>query len=72
MRNDLDLQAMLAVALGEARSGFEEGGSFTAEVEWLSERGVELVDLDSPECRDLLQRYIIAHPEVWDEDNGVD
>jgi cytosine/creatinine deaminase len=29
-----------------------------------------VIDLDSDECADLLQSFIAAHPEVWDEDIG--
>jgi hypothetical protein len=28
------------------------------------------VDLDSEACWSLLQRFIAAHPETWDEDIG--
>jgi len=31
---------------------------------------VEVIDLDSSECRELLERYIAAHLEVWNEDIG--
>jgi cytosine deaminase len=39
-------------------------------MDWLRERGVEVVDLDSSECVDLLTTFIRAHPDVWDEDIG--
>ena len=51
------------VVVGESRT-------FQGGVEWLRENGVEVVDLDSRECRQLLERYIVAHPEVWNEDIG--
>jgi cytosine deaminase len=31
---------------------------------------VEVVELDSSECVDLLATFIEAHPEVWHEDIG--
>ena len=34
--------------------------------------GVEVVDLDSRECIELLAGFIAAHPEVWHEDIGED
>ena len=40
-------------------------------VEWLRENGVEIVDLASTECVDLLGRWIAEHPEVWSEDIGL-
>lgn len=38
--------------------------------QFLRERGVELKLLDDSDCYELLQSYIKAHPEVWNEDNG--
>jgi hypothetical protein len=32
--------------------------------------GVEVIDLDSDECADLLQAFIAAHPEARNEDIG--
>ncbi len=51
------------VVIGESRT-------FSGGVEWLRENGVEIVDLDSDECAELLQSFIAEHPEVWDEDIG--
>jgi cytosine deaminase len=31
---------------------------------------VEVIDLDSIECRELLGEYIAEHPEIWNEDIG--
>ncbi len=28
-------------------------------------RGVEVLVLDNPECRELMERFIAAHPELW-------
>lgn len=52
-----------AVIVGESRT-------FQGGVEWLRERGVEIIDLDSSECRRLLESYIAAHPDIWNEDIG--
>jgi cytosine/creatinine deaminase len=51
------------VLIGESRTF--QGGK-----EWLRERGVQVIDLDSAECTGLLQQYITAHPEIWNEDIG--
>lgn len=53
------------VIVGESRT-FEGG------IEWLRESGVTVIDLDSQECVDLLNSFIDAHPEVWNEDIGVE
>lgn len=51
------------VVVGESRT-------FRGGIDWLRERGVKVVDLDSPECVDLLASFIKAHPDVWNEDIG--
>jgi cytosine deaminase len=51
------------VVVGESRT-------FSGGIEWLRENGVEVIDLDNLECRELLEGYIAAHPEVWNEDIG--
>jgi cytosine deaminase len=47
-----------------------ESRNFAGGLDWLRENGVEVIDLDSPECRELLAEYIAKHPEVWNEDIG--
>lgn len=47
-----------------------ESQTFQGGVDWLKENGVEVIDLDNQACRELLQGYIAAHPEVWNEDIG--
>jgi len=51
------------VIVGESRT-------FRGGIDWLAERGVQVVDLDSRECVRLLGNFISAHPEVWHEDIG--
>jgi cytosine deaminase len=47
-----------------------ESRTFAGGLDWLRENGVEVIDLDSNECRELLEAFIERHPEVWDEDIG--
>ena len=47
-----------------------ESRTFQGGVEWLRKKGVEIVDVDSSECRELLESYIAAHPDIWNEDIG--
>lgn len=54
-----------AVVIGESRTF--QGGQ-----DWLRERGVEVIDLDSDECVEMLGKFIEEHPAVWNEDIGVD
>ena len=51
------------VVVGESRT-------FRGGIDWLRECGVEVVDCDSDECAELLQSFIAARPEVWNEDIG--
>ena len=54
-----------AVVVGESRT-------FRGGVDWLRERGVEVVDLGSEECERILTAFIEAHPALWNEDIGVE
>ena len=47
-----------------------ESVNFAGGVEWLRQNGVDVVDLNSPECIRMLADYIAAHPEIWNEDIG--
>ena len=49
-----------------------ESETFQGGIEWLREDGVEVVDMESRECIDMLNGFIAAHPEVWNEDIGED
>jgi cytosine deaminase len=53
------------VVLGENRT-------FMGAEDLLRSRGVEVVNLDSPECKALMDEFIAAHPEIWYEDIGED
>src|SRR5262249_35879671 len=49
-----------------------ESVNFQGGVDWLRENGIEVIDLGSAECIQLLGDYIASHPEVWNEDIGED
>ena len=53
------------VIVGESRT-------FQGGIDWLRSLGIEVLDLDSQECFDLLNGFIAEHPEIWHEDIGVD
>ena len=48
-----------------------ESVNFQGGIEWLRENGVEVVDMNSAECTDMLASYIRENPEIWNEDIGV-
>ena len=45
--------------------------TFRGPEELLAARGVELVHLESEECKRLMEEFIAGHPELWYEDIGV-
>jgi creatinine deaminase len=49
-----------------------ESNNFQGGIDWLRENGVEVVDLESDQCTQLLRWFIQAHPELWNEDIGED
>ena len=49
-----------------------ESVNFSGGIDWLRENGVEVIDLHSTECIDLLAAYIRVNPAIWNEDIGVD
>lgn len=53
------------VVVGEAQT-------FIGGHDWLAENGVEVVVLDDPECVAMMTDFIAEHPDLWNEDIGVD
>ncbi|MGH2357718.1 MAG: nucleoside deaminase [Candidatus Limnocylindria bacterium] len=47
-----------------------ENRTFVGGEDYLRARGVEVVNLDSVECVELMNEFIAAHPEIWNEDIG--
>ena len=48
-----------------------ENKTFQGPEDYVRSRGVELVNLNSEECISLMESFIAAHPELWNEDIGV-
>jgi cytosine/creatinine deaminase len=48
-----------------------ESQNFAGGIEWLRSIGIEVIDLASQECIDMMARYIEENPAVWNEDIGV-
>lgn len=57
-----------AVQFGVPRVVIGEERSFPGNAAFLREHGVEVVVLDDPQCRALMQRFIAERPELWHED----
>ena len=55
---------------GISRVVMGENRTFVGGEDYLRARGVEVVNLDSQECVDLMNEFIETHPEIWNEDIG--
>ena len=47
-----------------------ENRTFAGAQAYLRERGVEVIDLDLEECKDLMRTYIAKNSRIWNEDVG--
>ena len=47
-----------------------ESANFKGGIDWLKEKGVEIINLKSQDCIDMLRSYIEKNPEIWNEDIG--
>lgn len=48
-----------------------ENKSFMGPEDYVRSRGVEIEVLNLPECMQLMNEFMAAHPELWREDIGV-
>lgn len=44
--------------------------TFPGAADFMRNHGVEVIDLDLPECVEMMSRFIAAHPQLWNEDIG--
>ena len=51
------------VIVGESRT-------FAGASEFMRSHGVDVTDLDLPECVEMMEEFIAKHPELWNEDIG--
>src|SRR5271167_5077133 len=49
-----------------------ESQNFVGGIDWLRSLGFNVIDLNSPECIDLLSTFIHKNPTLWNEDIGID
>jgi len=47
-----------------------ENKTFKGPEEYMKSRGVELIVIDSDECKNLMEEFIRKNPELWNEDIG--
>ena len=48
-----------------------ENRTFSGPEDYVKSRGVEVVVVDNPKCRQLMETFIKNNPELWNEDIGV-
>jgi len=48
-----------------------ENRTFLGEEALLASRGVQLEVRDDARCKELMERFIAAHPQLWNEDIGT-
>ena len=47
-----------------------ESETFPGGPEFMRQHGVEVIDLDLDECKQMMRDFIAARPELWNEDIG--
>ena len=47
-----------------------ESETFHGGVDWLQQNGIDVINLNNSECKQLLGGFIAKFPEVWNEDIG--
>ena len=47
-----------------------ESQTFAGAKEFMESHGVEVIDLDLDECKQLMSDFIYKHPQLWNEDIG--
>lgn len=52
------------VLVGESRT-------FAGASDFMRSHGVEVIDLDLPECVEMMRTFIAEHPALWNEDIGL-
>jgi cytosine/creatinine deaminase len=47
-----------------------ESRTFAGAADFMHAQGVEIIDLDLPECVEMMRSFIAERPELWNEDIG--
>jgi cytosine/creatinine deaminase len=61
-----------AVQFGIKKVVIGESETFPGAKEFLQSHGIEVVDLDLKECKEMMYEFIEKFPELWNEDIGED
>jgi cytosine deaminase len=60
------------VQFGIKRVVVGESKTFPGAPEFMRQHGVEVIDLQDPECISMMEKFISEKPALWNEDIGVD
>ncbi len=47
-----------------------ENETFQGAMEFMESHGVEVINLNSEECKEMMRKFIAEKPELWNEDIG--
>jgi len=65
-----DMCSGIALLYGIPKIVIGENRTFKGPEDYLRLRGIELILIDSQECKDLMRNFIKDKPELWNEDIG--
>ena len=65
-----DMCSGTALLYGIPRIVIGENRTFQGPEDYVRSRGVELENVDDPQCIELMRQFIAARPELWNEDIG--
>lgn len=65
-----DMCSGTVLLYGIPRVVIGENQTFKGPEDYMKSRGVDLVIVDSPECKALMKQFIKEKPELWNEDIG--
>jgi len=65
-----DMCSGTVLLYGIPRVVIGENKTFKGPEDYMKSRGVDLVIVDSPECKALMKQFIREKPELWNEDIG--
>lgn len=61
-----------AVQFGIKKVVVGESRNFAGAPEFMRSHGIEVIDLDLPECYEMMAKFIAENPKLWNEDIGED
>jgi creatinine deaminase len=61
-----------AVQFGIKKVIVGESRTFAGAPEFMRQHGIEVIDLDLPECYEMMEKFIRENPKLWNEDIGVE